>query len=223
MVGRPLAGTAVAAMLLLASCSVKTDEGKNGVRAKVPGRVVPTSATDGRPLLIGSSVPSVNLQDVDGKPFDLGGAVKTQPTVVIFYRGGWCMYCNQQLGQLQTIEHELLDLGYQILAISPDRPEELAVSVEKHTLSYTLLSDHAMNAARTFGVAFRVDNDTLEKYKGYGIDLEAASGETHHMLPVPAVFVVGTDGLITFSYVNPDYRTRLGPDVLLAVAQAALR
>jgi peroxiredoxin len=133
------------------------------------------------------------------------------------------MYCNLQLGQLQTMEAELLDLGYQILAISPDRPEKLAESVAKHKLSYTVLSDHAMNAARAFGIAFRVDDQTLELYKGYGIDLEAASGETHHMLPVPAVFVVGTDGVIKFSYVNPDYKIRLEGDALLAAAKAALQ
>jgi peroxiredoxin len=123
---------------------------------------------------------------------------------------------------LQSIEAELQQMGYQILAISPDRPEKLAESVGKHQLTYTLLSDHAMEASRRFGIAFRVDGATVERFKEFGIDVEKASGETHHLLPVPAVFIVGTDGIIKFSYVNPDYKVRLAPGDLLDAARAAL-
>ena len=80
-----------------------------------------------------------------------------------------------------------------------------------------------MKAARALGIAFRMDDATLERYKGCGIDLETASGETHHLLPVPSVFIVGKDGLIKFTYVNPDYKVRVAPDVLLAAARAALK
>jgi peroxiredoxin len=182
---------------------------------------IAASAQDVRPLSVGATVPPLTLAGVGGKAFDLDKAIKRQPTILIFYRGGWCPYCNRQLGQLQTIEPKLLDLGYQILAISPDRPAKLAESLDKHKLTYTLLSDHAMKAARSFGIAFRVDDATLAKYRGYGIDLEAASGEEHHLLPVPSVFIVGTDGVIKFSYVNPDYKVRLAPEDLLKAAQAA--
>ncbi len=181
---------------------------------------VAASAEDIRPLSVGITVPSLTLQGVDGKAFDLDKAIKRRPTVVIFYRGGWCPYCNLQLGQLQTIESKLLGLGYQILAISPDRPAKLAESINKHKLTYTLLSDHAMKAAQSFGIAFRVDDATVAKYKGYGIDLEGASGENHHLLPVPSVFIVGTDGVIKFSYANPDYKVRLAPEDLLKASQA---
>ncbi|MDT8389929.1 MAG: peroxiredoxin-like family protein [Lentisphaeria bacterium] len=183
---------------------------------------VPASAADVRPLLIGASVPEVTLRTADGKAFDLGAAASRKPAILIFYRGGWCPYCSLHLGQLQEAEADLVKLGYQILAVSPDRPEKLAESVEKGKLSYTLLSDAAMDAAKAFGIAFRVDDATVEKYKGYGIDLEAASGQDHHLLPVPAVFILGTDGKVKFVYVNPDYKTRLSADVLLAAARASL-
>ena len=183
---------------------------------------VPASAEQTHPLSAGAEVPSVTLQTADEKRFDLKLAVEKQPAVLIFYRGGWCPYCSTQLSQLQTIEAELREMGYQILAISPDRPEKLTESVGKHDLTYMLLSDHAMGAGRAFGIAFRVDDATLEKYKGYGIDLNAASGETHHLLPVPAVFIVGTDGIIKFSHANPDYKVRLAPGDLLDAARAAL-
>ncbi len=180
---------------------------------------IATSAQDVRPLSIGATVPSLTLQSVDGRAFDLDGAIKSQPTILIFYRGGWCPYCNRHLGQLQTIEPKLLDLGYRILAISPDRPAKLAESMDKHKLTYTLLSDHTMKASRSFGIAFRIDGSTFAKYKGYGIDLEEASGQKHHLLPVPSVFIVGTDGVIKFSYANPDYKVRLAPKDLLKAAQ----
>mgnify|MGYP002036832412 FL=1 len=77
-----------------------------------------------------------------------------------------------------------------------------------------------MVAARSFGIAFRVDNATQKKYRKYGIDLEEVSGETHHLLPVPSVFIIGRDGTIMFSYVNPDYKVRLDPGVILAVAES---
>ena len=183
---------------------------------------VPASAKNISPLLIGASVPEVTLRTADGEAFELSAAVSRKPAVLIFYRGGWCPYCNLHLGQLQEAEDDLVKLGYQILAVSPDRPARLAESVEKGNLTYTLLSDSAMDAAKAFGIAFRVADITVEKYKGYGIDLEDASGQEHHLLPVPAVFIVGTDGRIKFVYANPDYKTRLAPDVLLQAAESAL-
>ncbi|MBC8481434.1 MAG: redoxin domain-containing protein [Planctomycetes bacterium] len=183
---------------------------------------VASNTEDIQPLSVGEMIPSLTLEDADGNAFDMNEAIKKQPAVVIFYRGGWCPYCNLQLGQLQTVEPNLLELGYQILAISPDRPKKLTESSDKQHLTYTLLSDSTMKAAKAFGIAFRVDDETINKYRGYGIDLEAASGQTHHLLPVPAVFIVGTDGTIHFSYTNPDYKVRLSPDELLKAAQAAI-
>ena len=62
----------------------------------------------------------------------------------------------------------------------------------------------------------------IEKYKGYGIDLDDASGGNHHLLPIPAVFLVGTDGVIKFTYANPDYKVRMDPQVLLSTVKAEL-
>ncbi len=183
---------------------------------------LPISAEDIRPILIGAAVPKLTLSTVDGNSFDLNAAITEKPTVLIFYRGGWCPYCNVQLGQLQDIEPKLIQLGYQIIAINPDRPAKLGQAIQKHKLNYLLLSDSKMIGAQAFGLAFKVDEATLERYKNLGIDLEDASGEKHHLLPVPAVFVVGTDGIINFEYVNPNYKVRISPDLLLAAAKAAL-
>ncbi len=127
-----------------------------------------------------------------------------------------------QLGQLQKIEARLIKLGYQIIAVSADRPEKLQESVSKHSLTYTLLSDSKATGPQAFGIAYKMDDKMVEAFKGYNLDIEAASGETHHILPAPAAFVVGTDGMIKFAYVNPNYKVRVDPDVLLAAAKAAL-
>jgi len=184
---------------------------------------VATIVTAGtEPLKVGDAIPAINLMTPTGESFDLQAAVKKQPLVIIFYRGGWCPYCNRHLSDLQTIDPQLQELGYTIIAISPDIPAELAKSSEKNGLGYTLLSDSSMAAAKAFGLAFTVDDATLVKYEGYGIDLEAASGEKHHMLPVPAVFIAGTDGIIDFAHSDENYKKRLASAKVLAAAKAAL-
>lgn len=104
------------------------------------------------------------------------------------------------------------------MALSADRPEKLRESVIKHLLTYTLLSDARMEAARAYGIAFQLDDATLAQYKSFGVDLEDASGETHHQLPVPSVFLLDREGVIRFVYSNPDYTVRIAPEELLAAA-----
>ena len=123
-----------------------------------------------------------------------------KPAVVVFYRGAWCMYCNQHLVELQSAEAKLSELGYQVIAVSPDRPEVIKQYAADKGLAYRLMSDSDMTAALSLGIAFKVDDGTVAKYKGeYGIDIEGNSGQAHHLLPVPAALIVGTDGLIQFA------------------------
>lgn len=121
------------------------------------------------------------------------------------------------------IEPKLLEMGYQIIAVSADSPEYLSQSKQKHKMGYTLLSDHSMKGAMALGIAWRVNADMLKTLEGYGIDLEKASGENHHILPVPAAYIVGIDGKISFAYVNPDHKVRVPAAVLLEAARAELK
>lgn len=180
---------------------------------------VPTRAEDVSPLEKGSRAPVAKLRDPAGEPVDLAEVYASQPSVLIFYRGGWCPYCNTHLGQIAETEPELLKLGYQVLAISPDRPEELAASIENQSLKYRLLSDSDMALSKAFGLAFRVDDQTIEQYRGYGIDLEKVSGRDHHLLPVPAVYIVDRAGVIQFASWNHDYTKRVEPAALLDAAR----
>lgn len=108
-----------------------------------------------------------------------------------------------QLVQLQELLPKLESHGYQILALTPDPPADLEVAARENKLTFTLLSDGRLQAARAFGVAFQTAGASP--------------------LPVPAVFIVDRKGQIKFQYVNPDFRVRLDPDVLLAAAKASLR
>jgi peroxiredoxin len=125
------------------------------------------------------------------------------------------------LGQLRKIESQLTELGYQIVAVSPDKPEKLSASIEKQSLTYTLVSDSEVTGIKRFGIAFHVSDQTVDTYKNqYKIDLEGDSGAKHHILPVPAVFIISKEGQVLFQYVNPDYKVRLYPEILLAAAKA---
>lgn len=181
------------------------------------------SASDAVPLPVGAQLPAALVQTIEGTNLDLSTLVAGKPTVLIFYRGSWCPYCNRHLAALAEIEPELLKLGYQILALSPDAVTELKAMTGKNRLHYRLLSDRAMNAASAFGLAFRVDATTVKKYREYQIDLAPVPGEPDaRWLPVPAVYLIGRDGLIKFLHSNPDYKARLSAEQVLAAAQAAL-
>jgi peroxiredoxin len=117
------------------------------------------------------------------------------------------------------VESELSVLGFPVIAISADRPAELAKSIEKHDLGYTLYSDSSLTAARAFGIVYQLDDANVARYAGYGIDLEAASGHSHHQLPVPSVFLVEAGGTIRWVYSNPDYKVRPDNASLLEAAR----
>lgn len=182
---------------------------------------VANAAEDICPILVGAELPEITLETVDKQPFNLNEAIFQKSTILIVYRGSWSPYCTIYLAQIESIQHDLVGLGYQIIAFSADRPEKLKEFKSKGIRRYTLLSDHKMNAAKALGLAFRVPDDVVKMYKQqFQIDLEEASGEPHHILPVPAVFIINTNGVVLFEYINPNYKERMNPEVLLAAAES---
>jgi peroxiredoxin len=183
---------------------------------------IPARAEDAEPIAVGTGVPDAHLLDLNNKEVTLHALIAGKPTVLIFYRGSWCPYCNAHLSDLVTVEEQLRSLGYQIIAISPDRPEELNRMTTKDHLNYLLFSDPQAEAMKNFGVAYRVDDTTIANYKKFNVDLERSSGQTHHILPVPAVFIINRTGEIVFVHADPDYKVRMkGAEVLAAAAKSA--
>lgn len=115
------------------------------------------------------------------------------------------------------MEQEILDKGYQIVAIGPDDPEHMRDKADKSKVSYTLVSDSDMNAIKAFGLAWRLDEATIKRYDGFGINLgEYSGGGNKDILPVPAFYLVDTNGTITFEYHDPDYTKRISQDDIRA-------
>lgn len=178
-----------------------------------------------RPLLNGQQVPSgLMLKDSAGTVVNLSALLQQQKTVLVFYRGGWCPYCNTQLAGLREITPQLEKLGYRILAISPELPAASAKSEQSTkdaALNYQLLSDASLQAMQGFGIAYYMDAKTEKMYKNtYGIQLTYDStGQA--VLPTPAVFIINRSGEIQFSYVHVNFKTRLQPRLLLLAAELA--
>ena len=175
---------------------------------------IPAKPEDISPLLTGENIPVLKLVDAMGKDFDLNSAIAQQPTILIFYRGGWCPYCNKQLSGIQEIEPELKKMGYQIIAISTDSPDNLKISAAKNKLEYTLLSDADLNASKQFGLAYKAPAayDKLLPVSSGGKNLDK-------LLPVPAIFFVSKKGNIRFEYINVDFKQRISAELLRSVAQ----
>lgn len=183
------------------------------------------------PLLPGMSIPAFTAKTPDGEIVNFDPDNIKKPFILTFYRGGWCPYCNAHLGEMRRIEKDLVEKGFELFFISPDQPSFLLSSLKDQQLKadltaekkHQILSDASMEVAKAFRIAFKVEPDMVKKYKQWGIDLEKASGFDHHLLPAPAIFVVGTDGIIQFQYVNPNYKIRLAPSILQSVANDYLK
>ncbi len=187
-----------------------------------PKNAVPLQPELVRPLLPGMNAQPFELVSADGSMFSFDPDHLEKPVILSFYRGGWCPYCNRQLAGFRTIEPELLALGYDLIFISADKSELLRESLKMGDVDFLLLSDNDLKAARAYGIAFHVNDEMVTRYQKAGIDLEVASGRTHHWLPVPASFIIDTAGVIQFQYVNPNYRVRVNGDVLLTAARVAV-
>lgn len=190
----------------------------NGQLDTVKTQTYPKQSTDISPLLIGEKIPAVKVPAADGRLYDLNAAVCQKPTILIFYRGGWCPFCNRELAGIQSIQTNLVKLGYQIIAISTDSPRNLSKSAEKNQLTYTLLSDADLAVSKQFGLAF-------EAPVAYSKTLETGSDgkNVNKLLPVPSVFILDKKGVIQFEYINPDYRQRISPELMIAVAETLIK
>lgn len=183
--------------------------------ASAQERSIAAEPTATKPLEKGQKVPEVTLKGLDGKDVSLASLHQEKSLVIVFFRGGWCPICTKHTQQLIKVYPELKEKGFEMIGVSPDSVESTKANVDKSSIPFSLYSDSELNATSGFGLAFKVDDATVTKYKGFGIDLEKASGQTHHALPIPAIYVVSKEGVVTFAHSNPDYRQRLDAKDLL--------
>ncbi|MGI9238433.1 MAG: peroxiredoxin-like family protein [Woeseiaceae bacterium] len=185
---------------------------------------VAETAADIQPLKAGDRAPRFTVETVNNERFDFDPRNLERPAILITFRGGWCPYCNMHLSELRNAIPAITDMDVDVLFLSGDRSELLLASLSRETqdeiggLGYRILSDANAQAAMALGIAFKASDRLIDRRKAKGDDIQDSSMARHGVLPVPAVFAIGRDGLIEFAYVNADYKIRLPADELLAVA-----
>ena len=167
-------------------------------------------------LKAGDAVPDFILPDAQGQLVRSHSLLRNGPLVIAFYRGGWCPYCNLHLRGFQRVLPQLKELGAQIVAISPQLPDNSLSTQEKNDLAFPVLSDVGNKVARQFGIVFELSDKLLEFYRQFGHSLDEANGEGGKKeLPVPATFLVDRKGVIRQAHVDVDYTRRVDPDDII--------
>lgn len=160
-------------------------------------------------LQVGDTLESFSLADATGAPVTLDELLDSGPAVIVFYRGGWCPYCNLAL---RTYQRELLPelgaFGARLVAISPQSPDQSLSTVEKAELDFTVLSDPGNRVAHRVGIVFQQADEVLEAQRKLGLDLAQVNAEGSTQLPRPSVLIVDKDRTVRFVDVQPDYTAR---------------
>ena len=166
------------------------------------------------PINIGKEIPEVNIKSVENKIIDLKNLCSTKPTVIVFYRGGWCPYCTRHLTALRELNNKIIDMGYQIIALSPDKVEDIPETVKNQNIGYQLFSDRKYEAMNAFGNSFKPTPKRMNSYTRVMKMLEKDI-----LVPVPSIFII-KDGKVKYKYVNPDYTTRISSEMLMAAIKS---
>ncbi|WP_461205262.1 peroxiredoxin-like family protein [Clostridium sp. DL1XJH146] len=171
-------------------------------------------------LKVGDKIPNFTLGNADGKSVNIYDCLEQGPLVINFYRGAWCPYCNLELKAYVDILQDIKALGANLVAISPELPDNSLSLKEKHAIEFEILSDLNNIVAKEFGLVFKLDKALLDLYNKFGFDIEGTQGNDDAELPLPATYVVDQNGQIVMAYVNTDYTQRLEPSDTLPVLVA---
>lgn len=167
-------------------------------------------------LEIGDKMPSFILPNVSGNEISSDKLLEKGPIVISFYRGGWCPYCNLELRALQDLLPDFDKYNATLVAISPEKPDNSLSTQEKNNLTFPVLSDSNNEVASGMGLVFDVPKEVVNISKSeFNLDLTKFNEKDNPELPIPASYVVDTNGIIQFAFVNPDYTKRAEPSDIL--------
>jgi peroxiredoxin len=169
-----------------------------------------------RTLTEGDEIPQINLPNAVGKTIDVNSLLKEGPLVINFYRGAWCPYCNLELNALQKALPEIKSLDAQLIAISPNTPDNSISSIEKHGLEFEVLTDAGNNIAKEFRLVFNLAEELRPIYQQFNFDIPRYNDDESWELPIPATYIVNTDGKIAHAFVNADYTQRMEPTEIIS-------
>jgi peroxiredoxin len=174
-----------------------------------------------RALKADERAPEFTLKDANGDDVSSRNLLAKGPLVVTFYRGVWCPYCNMDLQALQEALRTVRERGGRLVAISPQTQSNSRKSLRDNNLTFPILSDPGNEVAARFGLRFEMPDYLIALYRGtFNNDLSRINGDSSWTLPMPARYVIGTDGVIAYAEVNPDYTHRPDPEELLPVLSA---
>lgn len=171
-------------------------------------------------LKAGDAFPEMTLTDQNGHSVSTKNLFADGPAIITFYRGGWCPYCNLELKAYQDLLGEIKSAGGTLTGITPEKPDNALSTIEKNALSFSVLTDSENALASALGIKFELPDKLQKVYNGFGMDLAALNENSGWTLPIPATFVVDTDGKIILADVNRDYRLRLEPHEALAALKS---
>jgi peroxiredoxin len=180
---------------------------------------VASSGIAARALKAGDRAPEFSLPNFDGRQISLADLLVKGPIIVNFYRGGWCPYCNLELRAYQAILSEIRTAGGDLIAISPQTPDQSVAAAEKNALTFEVLSDHGNRVASLFGIAYPIPEIVKAIGAKFGTDLRAINGSDDGQLPISATYVIDGDRRIAFASIEPDFRVRLEPREALRILQ----
>lgn len=170
---------------------------------------------------VGESMPAFLLPDEQGRLLRLDDFLSEGPVALAFNRGHWCPYCRINIDALARAEKEVGAEHRHIAAIVPDR-QKFAMWLKSDVKApFPVLTDMDNGYAMTLGLAICVGDEMKQMMVSSGWDPSVSQGTDNWMLPIPATFIVGTDGIVRARFVDPDYRLRMSIEDMIAALRSA--
>jgi len=204
---------------LAAKGRINPDPERAAIYAKA-AEAIAASDIEEKALRVGDQAPMFELPDAFGHVVNLADVLERGPAIVSFYRGSWCPFCNLELRALQRELHTVDAAGATLVAISPNKPDESLGLIEKHDITYPVLSDQDNAVAKQFNLVYEMEPGLVAHYQGIDRNIGEMNGSEVWELPVPATYVIDQTGVIRFAYVELNHRVRAEPADVVAAAAA---
>lgn len=166
-------------------------------------------------LKVGSPAPNVYFRDEKLQSVYLTDILKEHHLVLSFFRGTWCPYCNLELISLAKINTEIKKRGARLIAVSPELYKFSEAKLKANKIDFPVYTDLGNKAADEFGLVFELPSEYREIYQALNIHLNVLNDEIKWTLPMPAIFIISKDAVITSTYINADYTQRMEPNEIL--------
>ena len=174
-------------------------------------------------LAVGDTLPDLALPDTTGRDVNSEELLAEGPLVLVFIRGTWCPYCSLALQALDEARPRIERLGASLVVVAPLQPGELARAAAERGLGLRILSDADAAYARICGVQYEMSEAHVAFYRRFGLDLDALNAGSGWGLPIPATYVAGSDGVITFAHGHWDWAERADPAEIVAAVERLAR